>query len=426
MPQGLAVKVFDNSWRTFAVRAAVLGAIVFGAVRFAVARPGVAGGPAGSFVTVAGTLTGVSGATMATFEFRRTGSTVVLCAPQVTITPGAGGAFSVPVPLDQPELSATARCPDDLFDGRDVQVRVVIGGNEVATWAPINPVPYAHYASVAGQVGVNNDCPAGYAVANDPVLPSSVTLCRRGLDEVVKVGRGATAFWIDRYEASVWSNVTGTDVQFGAGTIDDYPSSFPDNGQWTTPLYAVSRAGTTPEITPSRNMTWFQAAAACAASGKRLPTGQEWLQAARGTFDPPVGINSAAGQCNTLGSGVRANGRAARPDLVGPLPPSMFCVSAAGAENMIGNLWEWTAEWDAGLGNAMPRSTWPASYNDDITANISSSANTGPSVILGLPSAVLRGGHYGDGPGAGIFATNLNDSPAYSGVDKGFRCVIPR
>ena len=145
------MKVFESSWRTFAVRAAVLGGVVFGAVRFAVARPGVAGGPAGSFVTVAGTLTGVSGATMATFEFRRTGTTMVLCAPQVTITPGAGGAFSVPVPLDQPELSAMARCPDDLFDGRDVQVRVLIGGNEVATWAPINPVPYAHFASSAGR-----------------------------------------------------------------------------------------------------------------------------------------------------------------------------------------------------------------------------------------------------------------------------------
>jgi hypothetical protein len=133
------VKVFDNSWRAFVVRGLVLCAAVFGTVRLAIARDGLAGGPARSYVTVAGTLTGVSSATPVTFEFRRTSAPmVVLCAPQVTITPGAGGSFSIPVPLDQPELPVAARCPDDLFDGRDVQVRVVVRGIEVATWASIN------------------------------------------------------------------------------------------------------------------------------------------------------------------------------------------------------------------------------------------------------------------------------------------------
>ncbi len=162
------VTVFDNSWRTFAVRTAVFCAAVFGAMRLAVARDGVAGGPARSFVTVAGTLTGVSGATPATFEFRRAGSPALLCAPQVTITPGAGGAFSVPVPLDQPELSATARCPDDLLDGRDVQVRVLVGGNEVATWAPINPVPYAHFATSAGRANIANSATSADRLAVGP------------------------------------------------------------------------------------------------------------------------------------------------------------------------------------------------------------------------------------------------------------------
>lgn len=145
------MKVFDGNWKAFFARTTVFCIAAFGTIRLAVARDGVAGGPARSLVTVAGTLTGVSGATPVTFEFRRVGSTTVLCTPQVTITPGAGGAFSVPVPLDLPELSS--RCPDDLFDGRDVQVRALAGGNEVAGWALINPVPYAHFASVAGIAG---------------------------------------------------------------------------------------------------------------------------------------------------------------------------------------------------------------------------------------------------------------------------------
>ena len=49
------------------------------------------------------------------------------------------------------------------------------------------------------------DCPRGYtkdAAPPNSANPSSV-LCKKGVDEVVKVGAGAAAFWIDRYEASV-------------------------------------------------------------------------------------------------------------------------------------------------------------------------------------------------------------------------------
>ena len=174
------MKVFDGNWKAFVARTMVFGVVVFGAVRLAVARDGVAGGPARSFVTVAGTLTGVSGATPTTFEFRRAGSPAVLCAPQVTITTGAGGAFSVPVPLDQPELPATARCPDDLFDGRDVQVRVLISGNEVATWAPVNPVPYARFADQSGVANAaRRPGPYGLTLAYDatPTSPTYGQLC---------------------------------------------------------------------------------------------------------------------------------------------------------------------------------------------------------------------------------------------------------
>lgn len=43
---------------------------------------------------------------------------------------------------------------------------------------------------------------------------------------IVKVGTGASAFWIDRYEASVWSNRDGTGTQYGAS---------PDGGDGDNP-----------------------------------------------------------------------------------------------------------------------------------------------------------------------------------------------
>jgi hypothetical protein len=74
----------------------------------------------------------------------------------------------------------------------------------------VSPVPYAKYADTVGE----RDCPNGYAVESG--------VCKRGGDEMVKVGRGMSAFWIDRYEMSVWSNAEGTGTQYGALMGDDF------------------------------------------------------------------------------------------------------------------------------------------------------------------------------------------------------------
>src|SRR5207244_1147177 len=91
-----------------------------------------------------------------------------------------------------------------------------------------------------------------------------------------------SAFWIDRYEASLWQNPDGTGMQYGLVKDDSHNAGFTYNGQWIKPLYAVSKPG----VAPGTWTDWFQANEACALSGKRLPTGQEWFKAARGTIDP--------------------------------------------------------------------------------------------------------------------------------------------
>ena len=63
------MRLEDSSWKRFVARALVLSAMIFGAVRLAVADPGGAGGAARSYVTVAGTLTGVTGTATARFRF---------------------------------------------------------------------------------------------------------------------------------------------------------------------------------------------------------------------------------------------------------------------------------------------------------------------------------------------------------------------
>lgn len=121
-----------------------LGSVgVFVAVRAALARDGVVAGAPRSFLTVAGTLTGVTGAPSATFHFRRDGAATDACAPTATITnlDPVSHAFSVEVPIES--------CAG-LLDGSDVTVTVDLGSSPALATARVNPTPYAVYAGVAG------------------------------------------------------------------------------------------------------------------------------------------------------------------------------------------------------------------------------------------------------------------------------------
>jgi hypothetical protein len=157
----------------------------------------------------------------------------------------------------------------------------------------------------------------------------------------------------------------------------------------------------------------------------RLAGGAEWVVAAFQTPDV-----SGPGYCYIHGSGATAalNGGSATDN----------CISRYGARNMIGNLWEWTAEeldpstlpaadrvvgWD--WDNAVPAATSAAggAFANDRLYNVTSSG----------PHAVRRGGSYrltGDGgiqstgSNAGRFAIAVDTNLVDDRVDTGGRCVI--
>jgi formylglycine-generating enzyme required for sulfatase activity len=155
---------------------------------------------------------------------------------------------------------------------------------------------------------------------------------------------------IDKYEASVWSipdptgvnrslvrklqkgRATATDLttagatQLGVGG-DDYTCG--DNGQnCKDAIFAASLPG----VTPSADITWFQAQAACANALKKLPSYADWQQGMLGTPDP--GGDNSSTDCNTdsVFAAVATGSRSA-------------CVSSWGAYDMVGNLYEWVADW---------------------------------------------------------------------------------
>lgn len=395
------------TWKKMALGTTVASAMMVGAAfvgaRLALATPG---GETRNALSFAGTLRTAAGApvtaaTTLTFTFRK-GSTTV-CAPMTTATPDSAGAFVAQIPIDA--------CPRSLFDGSDVVFDVASGSNVIARDQAVNPVPYARYADTVG----TPDCPATYA---RDASAAGIVLCRRGNDEIVRVGSGNSAFWIDRYEASVWSDPGGSrgvldspTTPFGA-SADDYPTTFPDNGQHTAPLFALSRGG----VTPSRNITWFQASEACALSGKRLPRNEEWQLAARGTVDPGQNDGGANARCNTWLNNIRPTGRGGA------------CVSAAGAQDMIGNLVELVAEWYLAPGaTTSPVRAWgETAYNGDESYYITSGAINNVGFQSGLPAILARGGHFNDGTAAGLFKLEAPSGPSRPGSNGGFRCVVPR
>lgn len=227
---------------------------------------------------------------------------------------------------------------------------------------------------------------------------------------------------IDRFEASVWrvpaatttnralvariqqGKATADDLsagganQLGIAQIDDYAPCADDGQNCAGDVYAVSLPG----VRPSSKMTWFQAQAACQNAGKRLPSNAEWQAAVAGTPDP--GEDDGATDCNSA--------NAFKATLTGS---RSACVSAQGAFDMVGNLYEWVADW-------VPRATGCGSWSPGASSTGDDQCLAG-AAPTGEPGALLRGGSYASGPAAGPVAILASNPPSGSNTLIGFRCI---
>jgi len=243
-----------------------------------------------------------------------------------------------------------------------------------------------------------NACPKGWNPANEGGLACCVKVLSDGsTDEMVKVAD----FWIDRYELSLVAD-GGTDgLETGYGTT------------------AVGRSAR--GVTPKASATWFQFQQMCANAGKRLCSNAEWQLAVTGTPDP--GSDGLDDGCNVNSKGTPALTRA-----------HSACVSRFGAYDMVGNLWEWVADWFqagiwSGFTQGLDTSPWPTGvpgvgYGADRTWNVNGSAYGADGWKNGQPAAGLRGGSWVLGTNAGAFAVGWNDAPSSRDTADGARCCV--
>ena len=148
---------------------------------------------------------------------------------------------------------------------------------------------------------------------------------------------------------------------------------------------------------PVNRVSWNDAAAFCRWYGKRLPTEAEWELAAKGFSEHIYTWGNAfdGNRANTAERGV------GQPIAVASLPNS----APFGAYDMIGNVWEWVADWYGGNYYALSASGNPQ----------------GPASGL---ERVIRGGSFkSDGERATTTIRRKASQDGWSD-DIGFRCVL--
>lgn len=223
-------------------------------------------------------------------------------------------------------------------------------------------------------------------------VPGAATI-NKGLVKKIRSGK-----------ATVADLVKGGATQLGLLGAPDYAPCGDGGQNCTNDVFALSL----PQVLPSAQVSWFQALAACKNSRKRLPSNAEWQAAALGTPDP--GPDDGTTSCNVGGV-----------DAVATLTGSRSgCASADGAFDMVGNLYEWVADWSP-RSSAGCNGTWLSSASPTGDHQCYTGAATS-----GEPGALLRGGSFGFGFGAGASAgplAVLPRTPSIPDIVIGFRCA---
>lgn len=226
----------------------------------------------------------------------------------------------------------------------------------------------------------------------------SDTGCQAGTTELALAN---TTYCIDTFENSVSSECpvanpqTDVDTKTNADAAACASQSVLEQAPWTA-------------------VTYHQAKTMCAKRGMRLPTADEWYEAALGT--------PADGRCNINASAQTAGA-------------FLECVSHRGVYDMVGNVWEWVeGSVQDGVYNERtlpPEGYVAASGVDGIASETTPQPN--PMYDNGYfwhdpvgEYVLMRGGFYGSGEDASVYTTHAKVTASFHSAAVGFRCIVEK
>ncbi len=208
---------------------------------------------------------------------------------------------------------------------------------------------------------------------------------------------GGRALCVDQFEASPHEDCVHTNPASSLDTETNVADS-------------ACRPVSASEVLPWRFVNQAQAAQLCAREGKRLPTNDEWYKITNG----------------------QTNIENCHIDDTQATETGLACSTPTNVYDMIGNVWEWV---DAEVvdGNYNGRAIPPTGYVAAVdTDGVVLETSDSPQVTYGSDYAqtndtgvygVVRGGFYGSGEDAGLYAVNAAVPLTLQTPGVGFRCV---
>jgi eukaryotic-like serine/threonine-protein kinase len=224
---------------------------------------------------------------------------------------------------------------------------------------PVSPPPEKNEAERSSQPKESTSRPGMVSIPAGDFWMGCNEKVDKECDDDEKPGRteNVKAFWIDRTEVTVAADRSC--VQAGGCSSEGLSMPYWDGKEQPDAAWACNWGKEGRDNNPLNCVDWNQAQTYCQWAGKRLPTEAEWEKTARGSDGRKYSWgNKSFAEAGKVANIADETAKKQNASIIwalngyddgyyGTAPVGSFPAGASpyGALDMIGNVWEWTADW---------------------------------------------------------------------------------